>query len=101
MGFYPVCPGTDQYVIGAPLFDRIEIDLPNGNRIDITAEGNSDEHRYVDALLVDGEVYTKNYFTYSDLMDGAEISFRMSSKPNTTRGTADADLPYSMSTAGE
>ena len=101
MGFYPVCPGTDQYVIGAPLFDRVDINLPNGNHIKITAEGNSDECRYVDAIKVNGKDYTKNYFTYGDLMAGPEVVFEMSPEPNTVRGTSEADLPYSMSTAGE
>ena len=99
MGFYPVCPGTDQYVIGAPLFDHVQINLPGGKTVEINAEGNSDTNRYVSGIKVNGEEYTKNYFTYGDLTSGATIDFTMSATPDTERGTRPEDMPYSMSTA--
>ena len=99
MGFYPVCPGTDQYVIGAPLFDHVQINLPGGKTVEINAEGNSDTNRYVSGIKVNGEEYTKNYFTYGDLTSGATIDFTMSATPDTERGTRPKDMPYSMSTA--
>ena len=99
MGFYPVCPGTDQYVIGAPLFDHVQINLPGGKTVEINAEGNSDINRYVSGVKVNGEEYTKNYFTYGDLTSGATIDFTMSATPDTERGTRPEDMPYSMSTA--
>ena len=99
MGFYPVCPGTDQYVIGAPLFDHVQINLPGGKTVEINAEGNSDTNRYVSGVKVNGEEYTKNYFTYGDLTSGATIDFTMSDTPDTERGTRPEDMPYSMSTA--
>ena len=99
MGFYPVCPGTDQYVIGAPLFDHVQINLPGGKTVEINAEGNSDTNRYVSGVKVNGEEYTKNYFTYGDLTSGATIDFTMSATPDTERGTRPEDMPYSMSTA--
>ena len=99
MGFYPVCPGTDQYVIGAPLFDHVQINLPGGKTVEISAEGNSDTNRYVKDIKVNGETYTKNYFTYGDLTAGATIDFTMSDTPDTVRGTQPEDMPYSMSTA--
>ena len=98
MGFYPVCPGTDEYVIGAPLFDRIDINLPSGKTVKITAEGNSDTNRYIKSLRVNGKDYTKNFFKYGDLTNGADIEFVMSDVPNTERGTLPEDMPYSMST---
>ncbi|HIT82669.1 MAG TPA: GH92 family glycosyl hydrolase [Candidatus Avibacteroides faecavium] len=99
MGFYPVCPGTDQYVIGAPLFDHVQINLPGGKTVEINAEGNSDTNRYVSGIKVNGEEYTKNYFTYGDLTSGATIDFTMSATPDTERGIRPEDMPYSMSTA--
>ena len=99
MGFYPVCPGTDQYVIGAPLFDHVQINLPGGKTVEISVEGNSDTNRYVKDIKVNGEEYTKNYFTYGDLTAGATIDFTMSATPDTERGTRPEDMPYSMSTA--
>ena len=99
MGFYPVCPGTDQYVIGAPLFDHVQINLPGGKTVEISVEGNSDTNRYVKDIKVNGEEYTKNYFTYGDLTAGATIDFTMSDTPDTVRGTQPEDMPYSMSTA--
>ena len=96
LGFYPVCPGTDQYVLGAPLFKKATIHLENGNDVVITAPENSKENIYVDALKVNGKNYTKNYFTHDDLMNGAKVDVKMSATPNTQRGTAEEDMPYSF-----
>ena len=96
LGFYPVCPGTDQYVLGAPLFKKATIHLDNGNDVVITAPENSKENIYVDAMKVNGKNYTKNYFTHGDLMNGAKIDVKMSATPNTQRGTAEEDMPYSF-----
>ena len=92
MGFYPVCPGTDQYVLGAPLFPRVTINFENGKKMQIIASGNDDGHRYVERM-----VYTKNYITHADLLKGGRIEFRMSEQPNRLRGIGDADVPYSFS----
>ena len=97
LGFYPVCPGTDQYILGAPLFKKATIHLENGNDIVINAPENSDKNIYIDALKLNGQNYTKNYYTHGDLMDGAKIDVKMSATPNTERGTEEEDLPYSFS----
>jgi len=96
LGFYPVCPGSDQYVLGAPLFKRATVHLENGNDIIIHAPENSDKNVYIDAMKMNGKNYTRNYFTHGDLMKGAKIEVRMSDVPNTQRGTAEEDLPYSF-----
>ena len=96
LGFYPVCPGTDQYIVGAPLFKKATIHLENGKDVVITAPENSKENIYVDAMKVNGKNYTKNYFTHGDLMNGAKIDVKMSATPNTQRGTAEEDMPYSF-----
>ena len=97
MGFYPVCPGTDQYVLGAPLFPRVTINFENGEKMQIIASGNDDGHRYVERMRLNRKVYTKNYITHADLLKGGRIEFRMSEQPNRLRGIGDADVPYSFS----
>ena len=97
MGFYPVCPGTDQYVLGTPLFSKVTIYFENGKKMQIIAPGNDDCHRYVDRVKVNKKVYTKNYITHEDLLSGGRIEFRMSEQANRLRGIGDSDVPYSFS----
>ena len=97
LGFYPVCPGTDQYVIGSPQFNKMTVHLENGKKIEINAPNNSREARYVSDIKVNGKKYTKNYFTHEQLTNGATIDFSMSAEPNKTRGINESDFPYSFS----
>lgn len=97
LGFYPVCPGSDEYVIGSPLFEKMTIHLENGNKVKINAPGNSPGTRYISDVRLNGETYTKNYFTHGDLMNGATIDFTMSDTPNKSRGINESDFPYSFS----
>ena len=96
MGFYPVCPGSDQYVIGAPFLPYMQINLPNGKTVTIKAPGVSDQNRYIRNVRVNGRPYTKLYFTHDQLVNGATIEFDMTSKPNKSRGLKASDKPYSM-----
>lgn len=97
MGFYPVCPATDEYVLGAPLFKKITVSLENGKTIEINAPKNSAENRYVQAINFNGKDYSKNYFNYTELVKGVTINFEMGNQPNKTRGTKESDFPYSFS----
>ncbi len=97
MGFYPVCPGSDQYVLGAPYLPYIRLRLENGNTLEIKAPNVSDKNRYVRSLLLNGEPYDKMYLTHDDLMKGGVLEFRMASKPDKRRGTGAGDKPYSLS----
>jgi len=97
MGFYPVAPATDEYVIGAPLFKKVTITLENGKTVEITAPENNQNNRYVQSLTINGKNYSKNYFNYFELMRGAKIQFKMGANPNTKRGTKESDFPYSFS----
>lgn len=97
LGFYPVCPGTDEYVLGAPLFKKATLTFQNGNRLVINAPENSKENIYVESISVNGQPHTKNYFTHSLLQNGGTIDFRMSATPNHNRGTQPQDFPYSFS----
>lgn len=98
MGFYPVCPGTDQYVLGAPLFQKTTLSLENGKEIVINAPNNSDTNKYVHELKVNGKPYSKNWLSHQELMKGAVLDFEMTQTPNKNRGTNTADFPYSLST---
>ncbi len=97
LGFYPVCPGSNEYVIGSPLFKRVIIHLENGNEIEIKAENNSKDKRYIADYKLNGEYYSKNFLTHENLMKGVKIDITMSETPNTTRGTQKEDFPYSFS----
>ncbi|QNL48256.1 glycoside hydrolase family 92 protein [Olivibacter sp. SDN3] len=97
LGFYTVCPGTDQYVIGSPLFQSVKLNLENGKQVLIEAPGNNKDKRYISSVKVNGTEHTKNYLRHEDLTDGAKITFELSAQPNKSRGIAAADAPYSFS----
>jgi len=97
LGFYPVCPGSDQYILGSPLFQSTEIYLENGKTLTIKADNNMKENRYIEEMQHNGKKYTKNYLSHEEFMNGGEIMFRMDSTPNMVRGTEEEDLPYSFS----
>ena len=98
LGFYPVCPGTSQYIIGAPLFKKATLHFENGKTLEINAPQNSAENIYIESMKLNGQTYTKNYLDYSDLMKGGVWDVEMGDTPNKTRGTQASDLPYSFST---
>lgn len=96
MGFYPVCPGTDQYVLGAPYLPYIKVTLENGKTFEVVAEKISDKNRYVKSVRLNGKPYTKGYITQDDIMNGGTLTFEMTSKPNKKRVFEGEDRPYSM-----
>ena len=97
LGFYPVCPGTDEYVIGAPLFKKATLHFENGNNLVIDAQNNSKENLYIESLRVNGQESIRNYLKHADLLQGGTIEFKMGSHPNLNRGINDDDAPYSFS----
>lgn len=97
LGFYPVCPGTDEYVLGAPLFKKAILHFENGNSLTIDAPQNNSDNIYIESLLRNGNEYSKNYLKHDDLLKGGTLEFKMSAKPNKERGTKQEDLPYSFS----
>ena len=94
LGFYPVCPATDQYVLGAPLFRKAVLHLENGKDMVITTDSHD---RYIKRMTVNGIEQTKNYLTHQELNEGGRIDFNMSAQPNYQRGISDKDAPYSFS----
>lgn len=97
LGFYPVCPGSNQYVLGAPYFPKATITLENGKKIEIVAPKTSDENRYIHKMSYNGKNYTKNYLDHFELLKGARLLFDMSDQPMKERGIKDSDFPYSFS----
>ena len=96
LGFYPVCPGTDEYIIGSPLFKKATLHFENGNNLVIESSNNSAENVYIDSLPKDGADYSKNYLKHDELLSGGKLLFKMNSTPNKERGINQADLPYSF-----
>jgi predicted alpha-1,2-mannosidase len=96
MGFYPVCPGSDQFVLGAPYFPFLKVNLENGKTIVIKADRVSDRMRYVKSVKLNGQPYHKAYITYETVKDGAELTFEMTASPNKKRLFTEEDKPYSL-----
>ena len=97
MGFYPVCPATSQYVIGAPLFKKITLTLKDGKKFIINSSKNSVENKYITSQKMNGKNYSKTYLNHFEMLKGGNLDFEMSNLPNENRKTADSDLPYSFS----
>ena len=97
MGFYPVCPASDQYAIGSPLFRKATVKLENGKKIVIEAPDNAPENRYIGTMKLDGKRYDRNFIRWSDLVKGAKIDFAMQPDPAYKRGVDPQDAPYSLS----
>ena len=97
MGFYPVCPGSGQYVIGTPYFDKMTLHLPTGRVLVIQAHNLSTDNRYIGTMTFNGQPYDKNYLEHDDLLRGGVINCGMQPVPNLHRGIADDCAPYSFS----
>ncbi|WP_436490910.1 GH92 family glycosyl hydrolase [Chitinophaga sp. ARDCPP14] len=97
MGFYPVCPGTQQYVLGTPLFSKLTMTFEDGKKMVINAPGNSDTNLYVQKASLNGQPYTKNWISHQDLQKGGTLEFNMGATPEKSRGTDPAAYPYSYS----
>jgi len=97
LGFYPVAPGTGEYVLGAPLFRNARIHLENGKTVTIEAPANSDSNRYVGELKVNGKITDLDYLTRTQLYSGPTLDFIMSPVPAEQRGVNAESRPYSFS----
>ncbi|WP_295791454.1 GH92 family glycosyl hydrolase [Mucilaginibacter sp.] len=97
MGFYPVCPSVDQYVLGAPLFKKLTISFENGKKVVINAPNNSDSNLYINSMNVNGKPYDLNWLSHKALLQGGVINYNMSATPNKQRGVKASDVPYSLS----
>lgn len=98
LGYYPVCPAMDEYVLGAPLFKKATIKLENGKSFVIEAPNNSGENKYVHHATLGGKIHSLNYITHTDVMKGGTLKLDMRSEPNKSRGTKASSYPYSFTT---
>jgi predicted alpha-1,2-mannosidase len=97
LGFYPVCPATDEYILGAPLFQKAVIHLSDGKEVVLNAPQNSAQNKYVSAVKMNAKEYSKLFLKHSELMKGAVIDFKMTSSPDLERKFSESDFPYSFS----
>ena len=97
LGFYPVTPGVDQYVIGSPLFKKARIELENGNVFTITSDGNGAGNPYIQEAELNGKSYSNTYLGYDDIQKGGHLKFKMGDQPNREWGNAAGNTPYSLS----
>lgn len=96
MGFYPVCPGSNGYVIGTPFFPKITINLENGKKFIVKANNVSEKNKYIQSAKLKGKDYTKCYITHDDIMSGGTLEFVMGSYPNEKWGSGVNDIPHSQ-----
>ncbi|HRO45003.1 GH92 family glycosyl hydrolase [Agriterribacter sp.] len=101
LGFYPVCPATDQYVLGAPLFKKATLQLENGKQFIINAPDNSEIAKYVQLTQLNGKKYENNWISHFDIEKGGSFNVTMGAAPNKTRGTLESSYPYSFSSSAD
>ncbi|WP_109694001.1 GH92 family glycosyl hydrolase [Chitinophaga deserti] len=101
MGFYPVCPGTDQYVLGAPLFPKMTVTMENGKKLVIEAPGNSKSNVYTQSISLNGKPLNANWISHSAIQQGGIMKVVMGKEPNKQRGTNESAYPYSFTTSGK
>lgn len=97
LGFYPVTPASNQYVLGTPLFNKATLYLDNGKQIVINAPNNDNDKMYVQSLFFNGKNHNQNWLNHFDLMKGAVLNYQMSATPNIKRGTTKTAYPFSLS----
>jgi predicted alpha-1,2-mannosidase len=97
MGFYPVAPASNEYVLGRPFVNRATIQLPNGKTFRVVAENMSPANHYVEGVTLNGARLDRSYLRHSEIMNGGELRFVMGSKPNRMWATGASSRPYSMS----
>ena len=99
LGFYPVTPGVDEYVIGSPLFKKVTLHLENGNSFEINSKNNSKSNFYIQGAELNGKSYNNTFLKFDDVQKGGILQFNMGDKPNKNWGTAAESVPYSLSTS--
>jgi predicted alpha-1,2-mannosidase len=82
MGFYPVTPGDDKYIIGTPIFDSVKINPAGGKSFTITANNLSEQNIYIQSAKLNGKDYPYSYIRHQDIMDGGNLSFEMGPNPS-------------------
>jgi predicted alpha-1,2-mannosidase len=97
LGFYPVAPGSNQYILGRPFLPRATLNLPNGKRFTVVADGLDDRHTYVGSVSLNGQPLQRAFLRHEEILAGGELRFTMQAQPNRDWPGAGAEQPYSMS----
>lgn len=97
LGFYPVCPGTPEYVLGSPLFEEAVLHLENGNTFRILAPGNSEKAIYVDRASLNGKAHPYTWIDYETVQAGGELHLEMAEQPNRAWAVDEGAAPFSLS----
>jgi putative alpha-1,2-mannosidase len=97
LGFYPVAPGSSEYIIGRPFLPRATLNLPNGKHFTVIAEGLDDAHPYIERALLNGKPLQRAFLRHEEILAGGELRFTMQAEPNREWPGAGAERPYSMS----
>lgn len=97
LGFYSVCPGTDQYVMGSPKFEKTVITLEDGKQFIIEAKNNSKQNVYIQSATLNGKPFDQNWLSYTDIANGGALQLQMGDQPNTQRGISTSARPFSLS----
>jgi predicted alpha-1,2-mannosidase len=97
LGFYPVTPGTDEYVIGSPLFNKVTLTFENGKILIIDAPQNNQKNIYIQDITLNGKILGRNYVKHRELQNGGRLLFNMTGRPEKSRGTKEEAYPWSMS----
>jgi predicted alpha-1,2-mannosidase len=98
MGFYPVTPGSNIYVIGSPVFPELKINMENGKTFTIQANHVSSENIYIQSATLNGKPWSKSFLNHEDIINGGELVFEMGAEPNYSWGTKTGDFPVSTIT---
>ncbi|MBD8643238.1 GH92 family glycosyl hydrolase [Stenotrophomonas sp. CFBP 13724] len=99
LGFYPVAPGSGEYIIGRPFLPKATLNLPNGKVFTIVAEGLTAGHGYIASATLNGKPLQRAFLRHDEIIAGGELRFVMQAEPNTAWPGKDAERPYSMSPA--
>lgn len=94
---YKTFPGTDQYVVGSPLFNKVTLTMENGRQFVIEARNNSADNVYIQSATLNGISLERNYITYSNITAGGHLVFKMGAQPALHRCTGKAAAPFSLS----
>lgn len=94
LGIYPVCPGSNEFVLTSPLFEKATVKLAGGKQLVITAN-NPARNTYIEKVELNGRPIDRTYLTYAELMEGGELRFTLTDRPCETWGVGEAAAPHS------
>ncbi|MBC8756154.1 glycoside hydrolase family 92 protein [Kordia sp. YSTF-M3] len=92
LGFYSVTPGTNEYIIGTPLFDKATINLENGKTFTVVANNSSKANKYIKSATLNGQDHPYTFISHEDIMNGGSLVFEMTNTASDW-GTKDAHIP--------